>query len=958
VETGIQRQRGSGCLNESRYIIGIDLGTTNSTLSFIDTAGGDDLPIKAFSIPQLAEQGIVKDLRTLPSFLYIPGEYELPAGAAALPWDRNQSYIIGEFARIQGARVPSNLVSSAKSWLCHNRVDRKGPILPWGVKTSVRRISPVEASSRYLRHMKDAWNYVMAEGPRERLFENQQIIITIPASFDESARELTAEAAREAGIHSFTMLEEPQAAFYAWISSHEQTWRESAGRDKLVLVVDVGGGTTDFTLIASGNREGRPSFERVAVGDHLMLGGDNMDLALAREIEKMIMGGSGKFDFQQWLSAVCQCRAAKEEILEGTGKESVTVTILGAGKSVIGGARKAGLSAEMVRERIINGFFNEAEIGEEVQKSRTSGLQELGLPFVYDTSIMRHVASFLKRHAADKGLPQMKDPESGLDIVRPDAVLFNGGVFRSLFIRRQVTRIIRDWFEDGAWSLDILENEEFDQAVSIGAAYYGLVITGKGERISGGSAKAYYISVERAAGKTDTGMQNPVTLVCLVPRGTVEGEEIHLPDTEFQVMTNRPVSFSLYSSSYRAGDKKGDIITAERDEFVELPPIKTVLHYGKKSGSLRIPVSLGVRLNEFGTLDVWCESKKTTHRWKLAFQLRAEEQRPASIKEGGMEHTVDESAVDESMCLIEQAFLSSPGTPSEVTPENVIKKTEALLGLDRKVWPLFAIRKMWDFLIKMKDRRKATNLHESRWFNLSGFLLRPGFGYGLDDWRMKELWKVYLEGLAHPNNGQCRSAWLIHWRRVAGGLDSSKQEVIFGQIAPWLLPSRKKKKKTTRLSGAEMSEMWMLAASLENLPVSVKVELGDELMKNIMNMQGKSLDQYYWALSRIGARAPFHGDADRVVPAETVERWISRLLDAEWPGPEKAGYAITQMARKTGDRLRDIDEEHAEKIIRRLSQYKWAERLITQLREAVPLEQQDEKNIYGESLPAGLYIEH
>jgi len=940
-------------LKKSRYIIGIDLGTTNSSLSYIDTEG--DGGIRPFAIPQLAGEGVVKELKALPSFLYIPGEYELPREALSLPWDKDITYIVGEFARIQGTRVPAHLVSSAKSWLCHNRADREGPILPRNMEPPEKRISPVEASARYLRHMKDAWDYVMARGARDRLFENQQVVITIPASFDESARELTARAADMAGIKEFTMLEEPQAAFYAWIASHKDGTPAPAGEDRLILVFDVGGGTTDFTLISvTGGKEG-PSFRRVAVGDHIMLGGDNMDLALARKVETALAGPSGRFDFQQWLSAAYQCRAAKEELLGGAQKERAVITVLGSGRRVVGGAGRFELTAQQVRDIIIEGFFRKVDPGEEVMKARVSGLQELGLPFVSDTAVMKHLSSFLRRHAANRELKRFICGRDGLDIVRPDILLFNGGVFRSPLIREHAASVIREWFAGEDWSLTVLENEEFDQAVSIGAAYYGLVLRGRGQRISGGIGKAYYIAVETRGEKAEAGADNLLTLVCIVPRGVEEGQEIHLSSPEFQVMTNSPVSFVLYSSSYRAGDRTGDVITAERDEFIELPPVRTVLHYGKKSGSIRIPVSLGIRLNEFGTLDVWCESKKTPHRWKLAFQLRAEpvEEKPPLHKKA-MEHTLEESAVAGAAKLIEEAFQGPPGKPAEVTPENVVKKMQELLGLDRKAWPLFAIRKMWDSLIRLRHARRATPVHEARWLGLSGFLLRPGFGHGLDGVRIKELWKVFLEGLHFPNNGQCRTEWWIMWRRTAGGFDSAKQDIIFRKIAPWLLPSKKKPK---RLSGAETAEMWMLAASLENLSPQIKEELGDELAKNLKKSKGRAPEYYYWALSRLGARVPFHGPLEKVVSREAAERWIKAILDAEWTKPKNAAYAVAQLARKTDDRIRDIDTGLSARIAERLSGYKWSGRFIRQIEEVVPIEWEDEKEIFGESLPVGLYIE-
>ncbi len=943
---------------DSRYIIGIDLGTTNSAVAYIDTRGekGDSREIKTFEIPQLTAEGTVNKLKTLPSYVYLPGEYELPRESFALPWEADISYIIGEFARIQGARVPSRLVSSAKSWLCHNRVDRKGPILPWGIETASRRISPVKASSCYLKHMKEAWNYAKYDGDERNLFENQRVVITIPASFDETARELTADAARMAEINNFTMLEEPQAAFYSWIVFHENAWSEVIQKNQLILVCDIGGGTTDFNLISLKEDTGKVSFQRVAVGDHLMLGGDNMDLAIAREVEVKILGHDRKLDFQQWLSLAHQCRLAKEELLGDNGKDSTAIAILGKGRGVIGRSLKGEIAREEIYRIILEGFFKKVAIGDEVKKDRPSGFQELGLPYVNDTAVMKHLTAFLKRHALNQELNQIVDSKSGLSIVRPDVLLFNGGVFKSPIIRQCTAQIIRDWFGDERWSLNVLENDRLDHAVSVGAAYYGLVLRGKGVRISGGSGRAYYIAVEAAISKKDREMKIPLTTACIVPRGFEEGQEIHVSKPQFEVMTNRPVSFPLYSSSYRIGDKAGDIISAEKDSFMEHPPIKTVLHFGKKGQSIRIPVSLGIRLNEFGTLDVWCESKRTPHRWKLAFQTRMDrDEHKTPIHQKGMDsHTLDEATIHKAMDLIDEGFNSSLRTPSDVTPENLMKRLNTALNLDKILWPLFTIRKMGDLLIKKKGKRETTPKHEARWLNLAGFLLRPGFGYSLDDWRMKELWKIFPEGLKHSRDAQCRIEWWILWRRVAAGLTDIQQDIVFKQIAQWLLPS--KKKRLSRLPSAEHREIWMLAGSLELLSKTTKEDLGDELIRLIKKEKGRVLDNYYWALSRIGARVPFHGPVDRVVLKEVAERWIEEVMKIKWSSPRQTAYAITQLARRTGDRTRDIDESPRKRIMERLSSYNWAEHFMQQIEEVVPLEWEDEKSIFGESLPVGLYI--
>ncbi|MES0337080.1 MAG: Hsp70 family protein [Candidatus Magnetobacterium sp. LHC-1] len=961
-------------MKSSRFIIGIDLGTTNSAVSFIDTSG--DLPpeIQTFYIPQLVDTARVKALHTLPSYLYLPTQFELQADDYRLPWatsplakteatadNGDSTCVVGHLAREKGARIPANLVSSAKSWLCHNRVQRRAPILPWGRDAASGKVSPVEASAMYLAHIKDAWNHEFAPGSNSNRMENQQTVLTIPASFDELARELTSEAAVMAGFKSFTMLEEPQAAFYWWIAAHGDR-ATLLGMDRLVLVVDIGGGTTDFNLIAVTGGDEQLAFQRVAVGDHLLLGGDNMDLAIAKEMEAKMMANKGKLDFTQWVSLWHQCRGAKEELLGDGNRDAVELSILGSGRSVIAGAIKGALTKGEVSKIILDGFFKKTPIGREPEKGKTSGFQELGLPYVSDPTITTHLSMFLRRHAVNKHLPHMIDPQSGLRVVRPDGLLFNGGVFKSTLIRDAITEVLHHWFAAPEWSLQVLDNDRLDHAVALGAAYYGQVLRGVGVRISGGSGKAYYIAVEpaqevRSSTEQTSHFKDPITAVCVAPRGLEEGQEFHISQPEFQVLANNPVSFSLYCSSYRVGDRAGDIVVDERDAFVELPAIKTVLYFGKKTGIAKIPVSLFVRLNEYGTLDVYCESRNTTHRWKLAFQLRgATEDAPADAPKDAtvIDRTIDETNVQEAADLIRKAFDSDD---TNITPDNITKRLEQTLTLDKTLWPLLTIRTLWDVLIELRHRRLATPRYEARWLNLAGFLLRPGFGHPVDEHRIRELWKIYADGIRFTRDGQCRLEWWILWRRVAGGLSGLHQDMLFKKIAPSILQSRKKKE-AARLQGAEVVELWMLAASLEHLSVQVKVELGDQLIKLIGKDKGNA--RYCWSLSRVGARQPFHGPVNMVVPKETVQGWVRQVMAPDWltawSKPHEVANLLTQLIRKTGDRVRDVDDSVRQEVVQRLGVYDWASRYIQPINEVVPIDWEEEKAVFGESLPVGLYV--
>jgi hypothetical protein len=705
-----------------------------------------------------------------------------------------------------------------------------------------------------------------------------------------------------------------------------------------------------LNLIALKEIEERLTFERVAVGEHLMLGGDNMDLTLAREMEKRIVGHDKKLEFKRWLSLAHQCRIAKEFLLGQQQATHFDISILGTGRSVVGGAIKLQISKDDIERIIVEGFFKDVPITEEIKKDKSIGFQEIGLPFVSETLALKHVSFFLKKHAQNPSLQPLAQTIEGQQFVRPDMILFNGGVFKSQTIQNRTIETLEKWFKSDDWRLSALESESFDHAVSIGAAYYGWALRGKGVRISGGSGRSYYIAAQTSA------VQQPaeaLSLACIVPRGFEEGDEIALDSPEFHVMTNQPVGFPLFSSSYRIGDKAGDIVTLDKENFIELPPIKTALLYGKKTGSIKLPISLNVKLTEFGTLDVYCQSKTTPHRWKLAFQVRmdADEQtyQTDSI-------TLESALVDDACELLEQAFNSSLKSPAETTPDNVLKKLIAHFTMGKGSIPLGAIRKLWDRLIQLEDKRTVSAKHESRWLNMAGFFLRPGFGYPLDDYRCKQLWKIFHNGVFFKRNIQNQLEWWILWRRVAGGLNIGQQETVFNKIAPWLLPSRKRRGAPS-VSAAEIVEMWLLAASLERLPVEVKTELGAEVLQFIQRGKTKtsSIASNYWILSRIGARMPFYGPHDRAIPPQTVEQWLKICISMSWTRPKDAAYCVTQLARKTGDRTRDIDESLRQKIVEILAPYECAS-LIRQLNEIVQVQEEDEKAIFGESLPAGLYI--
>ncbi|CAN5455748.1 Hsp70 family protein [soil metagenome] len=604
----------------SRFIIGIDLGTTNCALAYVDTGAGDATKVLAFPIAQVVNPGVVESRPLLPSFLYLPGPGEQPAGAMKLPWDGERDDCVGEFARAFGSQVPTRLVSSAKSWLGHGGVDRKSPILPFRAPESGRRVSPLEASTRYLKHLAEAWNATMAKDVPAHRLEAQEIVLTVPASFDAAARDLTIEAARAAGFEHLTLLEEPQAAFYAWIDNLGDNWRQHVTLGDLVLVADVGGGTTDFTLIEVAEEAGNLSLTRLAVGDHLLLGGDNMDLALAHTAAASLAKEGHKLDAAQMLQLTHGCRTAKETLLADATKQSATVTVLGKGRSVIGGSIKYELPRSDVERALVDGFFPQCERTAEPLRNRMAGLQELGLPYAADAAVTKHLASFLNRQAevlAEREKPKKRKTDAGL----PTAILFNGGVFRSDTLQQRFLNVLGSWAKASkADAPRALAGADLDQAVAKGAAYYGLVRRGKGVRIRGGTARAYYIGIATSAPAVP-GMTPPIKALCVAPFGMEEGTEADMPKSEFGLVIGEEVEFRFLGSTVRRDDTAGVSVDEWESSIDELTPMRVTLESKGPAGAV-VPVHLHSKVTEVGQLEVWCYSHDSKQRWKLEFNVR------------------------------------------------------------------------------------------------------------------------------------------------------------------------------------------------------------------------------------------------------------------------------------------------------------------------------------------------
>jgi hypothetical protein len=887
--------------------IGIDLGTTNSALAYIDpreAAEADFPPIHVLPIEQQLDQVRTGTLRTLPSFLYL-----------------SDPPVVGAYARDQGALVPTKTVHSAKSWLSNSEADRTAKILPWDSQEEGRVLSPVEASTRYLEHLRDTWNRFKTTAP----LSEQQVVLTVPASFDEEARELTVQAARDAGIQNLTLLEEPAAAFYAWIAGHLSRSNKELFDKQIVLICDVGGGTSDFTLVRVDREGDRIQFTRTTVGRHLLLGGDNLDLTISWLAESKL----GKtLSLRQRSALRRQCSAAKESLLATGGPTSVEVTIVGTGSSLIGGTLKTTITRDEVLELALGGFLPPCELTDKPQQEKQSVFRELGLPYVSDPAITRHLADFLRNSPA------------------VDAILFNGGFFIPQVFRDRVRDVVGHWF--GRTPV-VFENHDLDLAVAIGAAYYSYVrASGSGVLVRGGLPRAYFLGIQDSEGDSSA-----IRTVCLMPRGTEEGAEIKLEQPELQLIANTPVAFRLYSSLSRTEDAAGDVVTLTGEGDLSDPasdprlhaPLHAVIRFGK-GGERLVPVTLGARLSEVGTLETWAASKISEHRWQLEFQLRktagATEVTQSAVRSSAVISAEAQAAAEE---LIEQVF-GKQG--SGLAPEQLPARLEQALGLGRMSWPLGTVRAFADKLLALADGRRKNAAHEVRWLNLTGFCLRPGFGFPGDDFRIEQARRIYASGITFSNQVQCEVDWWIFCGRIAGGLNRNQQADIYQRLSPTLVPKQKNKQ---RLNQSLYREMWRTASSLELLPTQTKAQLGDSLLDIVR--RGDMLDAGTWCLSRLGARKLFSGPINLVVSPAVAARWIEGLL--RLPHTPALLEAVVQMAQQTGDAARDMPPATLDKVRNAVEASSRSGELMRQLSGA----EQDlagSSRIFGEELPAGLVL--
>ncbi len=919
------------------YIVGIDLGTSNTVVAY---AAPGKQRVELFEIEQLVGPGKVAARALLPSVRYhaLPGE--ISSRDLQLPWaqgttaEGGETAITGRLALDLGAQVPGRLVASAKSWLSHGAVDRMAPILPWGAGDDVAKVSPVDASASYLAHVRGAWLQRFPLAP----LEQQQIVLTVPASFDEGARALTLEAARRAGLPTLRLLEEPQAAFYDWLFRHKESLAEELADTRLLMVCDVGGGTTDLSLIQVALRDGVPELARIGVGNHLMLGGDNMDLALAHRVEALLPGNAGRLSAARFAQLAARCRVAKEQLLAADAPPAVSLTLLGSGSRLIGGARSIELQRDEVRQLLVDGFFPRVAPDEPVQQRRAA-LVEFGLPYPADPAITRHVGAFLKRHA-DAARRALAGTSAEQQLPVPDTLMFNGGVFRAGVLAERLRSTLDDW--RGA-PLRILHNDNPDIAVARGAVAYALVRAGHGRRIGGGSARSYFLVLEDGGSEARG--------ICILPRGIEDGREIRLADRSFSLRLGRPVRFHLASSVADTRYLPGEIAALTDEDFVRLPPIATVLPVQADSAAREVRVQLISAMTEVGTLELHCVSEEdAARRWLLEFQLRGAGGEGSEPADSAALPAGFGAALERIECI----FGTRAQAPGSKEVRRLRGQLEHLLG-KRDNWDLPLLRALFDALMLRARRRRRSAEHERVWLNLAGFCLRPGLGEALDGWRIEQLCTLLEPGIEYVGESQNWSEWWTLWRRAAGGLPAAIQEELLAGLGPALeaLEARPRNALATAIAGS-YDDMLRLLASLERLPAGHKSEIGEWLLERLRNGSAKPLG--WWALGRIGARRPLYGSAHQVVAPEFAARWLQALLALDWRKVEPAAFAATQIACLTGDRSRDLAADLRAEVLVRLAAIHASASWLAQIKTVVELDETDQRRAFGESLPAGLRL--
>ncbi|WP_186176280.1 Hsp70 family protein [Vibrio jasicida] len=929
-----------------RFLVGIDLGTTNTVVAYCEiTDNLEQSEVSLFDIDQLIGPGEVVRKPLLPSFRYHPAVGQISPSDLTLPWENEpvsgdiSNVIVGEWARELGAKVEGRQVSSAKSWLSHQAVDRSSDILPWAGAQDVDKVSPVIASASYLNHIRQAWNY---RHPSNKL-EDQDVVVTVPASFDETARKLTLEAAQLAGLKKIVLLEEPQAVCYDWYARHQQTAADELKELPLILVCDVGGGTTDLSLIeASFSSQDELALDRIGVGEHLMLGGDNLDLALAHLAESRF-NQSKKLTAASLTKLIQQTRKAKENLLSASAPEEVKITMLGSGSKLLGGTKSIGLSKQEVHQIALDGFFPLSDFSE-VPDKRRSAVVEFGLPYVADPAVSKHVAEFLTQHqqVARAALGIEDDKQNAI----PVGLLLNGGVFNSELVTERVTTLLSDW--RGA-PVTVLDNPHPDWSVALGAVAFGKARRGAQLKIGGGAARSYFLHLQE---KNKMGKA-----LCLLAKGTEEGHEIRLSGRRFSLTLGEPVRFNLLTSTHdtltnNTAIQNGVMVDVDPDLFAPLPPYITTLEGEgaelQANQKERVEVQLACQLTEVGTLKMECVSAEDdSKRWELEFEVR-------NKQTDDSEQVKLHPKLNECKELIARLYSGNKKSAESKEIKTLAKDLEKRLG-KRDEWDFTTLRQLFDTFAQGRKRRRRSEQHEKNWLRLAGFALRPGFGDPTDSWRIEQVWGLYQQNIQFKNH-QGWTDWWVFWRRIAGGLSQEQQETILADIAKYLHPGAMKNPqsaKTAQDMGYE--SMVRLSASLEHLEVEDKVLLATWFLSKAIN-HNQSEQAHWWAMGRLASRTPLYGSQHNVIPREQAEQWLPKLLEQNWQKEPMIAFAAVMICRKTGDRLSDISDDYREQVLAKLKQSKVPESWVSLVEEVKELSENESKRIFGDALPSGLTL--
>ncbi|EPX4130373.1 Hsp70 family protein [Vibrio alginolyticus] len=929
-----------------RFLVGIDLGTTNTVVAYCEiTDNLEQSEVSLFDIDQLIGPGEVVRKPLLPSFRYHPAVGQISPSDLTLPWENEpvsgdiSNVIVGEWARELGAKVEGRQVSSAKSWLSHQAVDRSSDILPWAGAQDVDKVSPVIASASYLNHIRQAWNY---RHPSNKL-EDQDVVVTVPASFDETARKLTLEAAELAGLKKIVLLEEPQAVCYDWYARHQQTAADELKELPLILVCDVGGGTTDLSLIeASFSSQDELALDRIGVGEHLMLGGDNLDLALAHLAESRF-NQSKKLTAASLTKLIQQTRKAKENLLSASAPEEVKITMLGSGSKLLGGTKSIGLSKQEVHQIALDGFFPLSDFSE-VPDKRRSAVVEFGLPYVADPAVSKHVAEFLTQHqqVARAALGFEDDKQNAI----PVGLLLNGGVFNSELVTERVTTLLSDW--RGA-PVTVLDNPHPDWSVALGAVAFGKARRGAQLKIGGGAARSYFLHLQE---KNKMGKA-----LCLLAKGTEEGHEIRLSGRRFSLTLGEPVRFNLLTSTHdtltnNTAIQNGVMVDVDPDLFAPLPPYITTLEGEgaelQANQKERVEVQLACQLTEVGTLKMECVSAEDdSKRWELEFEVR-------NKQTDDSEQVKLHPKLNECKELIARLYSGNKKSAESKEIKTLAKDLEKKLG-KRDEWDFTTLRQLFDTFAQGRKRRRRSEQHEKNWLRLAGFALRPGFGDPTDSWRIEQVWGLYQQNIQFKNH-QGWTDWWVFWRRIAGGLSQEQQETILADIAKYLHPGAMKNPQSAKAAqDMGYESMVRLSASLEHLEVEDKVLLATWFLSKAIN-HNQFEQAHWWAMGRLASRTPLYGSQHNVVPREQAEQWLPKLLEQNWQKEPMIAFAAVMICRKTGDRLFDISDDYREQVLAKLKQSKVPESWVSLVEEVKELSESESKRIFGDALPSGLTL--